>query len=90
MLVTSFVWKLIFFFITYFKLIGTYSLGVCTKEKSNIQDQYLTGFWLKTTRGILCLPGHNEKGAHRTMKVKRPLGEQRKMFVARIKIMWEE
>ena len=30
------------------------------------------------------------KGANRTMKVKRPLWEQRKMISARVKIMWEQ
>ena len=39
---------------------------------------------------LLCLSGHNRKGANRTMKVKRPLWEQRNMFGPRIKIMWEE
>ena len=31
-----------------------------------------------------------QKGANRTMTVKRPLREQRNMFGARIKIKWEE
>ena len=29
---------------------------------------------------LLCLSGHNRKGANRTMKVKRPLCEQRNLF----------
>ena len=41
-------------------------------------------------RLILCLSGHNKKGANRTMKVKRSLWEQRNMLGARIKIMWKE
>ena len=48
---------------------------------------YLIIEWLVK---LLCLSGHNKKGANRTMKVKRPLWEQRNMFGARIKIMWDE
>ena len=38
----------------------------------------------------MCLSVHNKKGVDRTIKVKRPFLEQRNMFGARIKIIWEE
>ena len=44
-----------------------------------------SGFLLPST---VCLV--TKKGANRTMKVKRPLCEQRNMFGVRRKIMWEE
>ena len=39
---------------------------------------------------LLCLSGHNKKGANKNNEVKRPLWEWKNKFGARIKIMWEE